>query len=97
MPIDTRDWFRTEHPPACTCTWCIDLKSRGIKIESLWQSEIYWISAKCPFCETETLYYDKMFDRVHCFRCKASGYTPNEIHKKIRPGMRPDFTKEASK
>ena len=31
MPIDTRDWYRGNHPPTCNCADCVERRMQGMR------------------------------------------------------------------
>lgn len=76
MPLDDRDYIRGRHPPTCTCTECVNRRLKRLRKEA----HPNYISV-CPRCGKKSLFYngrDRIYECLN-LKCKALGYTPEEI------------------
>ncbi len=76
MPLDDRDYIRSQHPPTCTCTKCVNRRLKRLRKEA----HPDYISV-CPRCGKKSLFYngkDKIYECLN-LKCKALGYTLEDI------------------
>ena len=78
MPLDSRDYTRGSHPPACTCADCVASRQGGAMMT-------------CPMCEGRgSIIGGKSSGSIQCPTCHGTNVVTRESYRRVQEARRRD-------
>ena len=76
MPLDSRDYSRGSHPPACTCADCVARRQGGAVMT-------------CPMCQGRgSIIGGRSSGIIRCPTCQGTKFVTRESYRRVQEAMR---------